>query len=221
MNILPVVGGIISLFGAFRQQQQADTAAGLSREALELQKRVVDAYLKELEELKPYREAMRELAATRMTMAPMAWSRWTSDPWRLTPSLPPIQKLLNPPTRNSQKMGMMVGMVVTAVEVKIVVEACRGRSHGHGLTGNHLDSEKLRGYKCPHLETHRQYMEWTQKPQPNLLKHTGGHGSVGRKRAAERRNVSSKKYGPANTYHLLTGANLSLSLQKQYSSHPS
>jgi hypothetical protein len=97
MNILPVIGGIISLFGAFRQQQQADTAAGLSREALELQKRVVDAYLKELEELKPYREAMRELTATRMTMAPIGWSRWTSDPWRLTPSLPPIQKLLNPP----------------------------------------------------------------------------------------------------------------------------
>jgi hypothetical protein len=102
MNILPVVGGIISLFGAFRQQQQADTAAGLSREALELQKRVVDAYLKELEELKPYREAMRELAATRMTMAPMAWSRWTSDPWRLTTSLPPIQKLLNPPKKQPE-----------------------------------------------------------------------------------------------------------------------
>jgi uncharacterized membrane protein YgcG len=102
MNILPVVGGIISLFGAFRQQQQADTAAGLSREALELQKRVVDAYLKELEELKPYREAMRELAATRMTMAPIGWSRWTSDPWRLTPSLPPIQKLLNTPKKQPE-----------------------------------------------------------------------------------------------------------------------
>jgi hypothetical protein len=104
-NILPVVGGIISLFGAFRQQQQADTAAGLSREALELQKRVVDAYLKELEELKPYREAMRELAATRMTMAPAGWSRWTSDPWRLTTSLPPVQKLLNPPRPQNPSNG--------------------------------------------------------------------------------------------------------------------
>jgi hypothetical protein len=105
MDILPVVGGIISLFGALRQQQQADTAAGLSREALELQKRVVDAYLKELEELKPYREAMRELAATRMTMAPAGWGRWTSDPWRLTPALPPVQKLLNPPRPQNPSNG--------------------------------------------------------------------------------------------------------------------
>jgi hypothetical protein len=105
MNILPAVGGIISLFGALRQQQQADTAAGLSREALELQKRVVDAYLKELEELKPYREAMRELAATRMTMAPAGWGRWTSDPWRLTPALPPVQKLLNPPRPQNPSNG--------------------------------------------------------------------------------------------------------------------
>jgi hypothetical protein len=97
MNILPVVGGIISLFGALSQQQQAAQAAGLSREALELQKKVIDAYLEELRELKPYREAMRELTATRMTMAPIGWSKWTSDPWRLTTSLPPIQKLLNPP----------------------------------------------------------------------------------------------------------------------------
>jgi hypothetical protein len=104
-NILPVVGGIISLFGALRQQQQTDTAAGLSREALELQKRVVDAYLKELEELKPYREAMRELAATRMTMAPIGWSRWTSDPWRLTTSLPPVQKLLNTPRPQNPSNG--------------------------------------------------------------------------------------------------------------------
>jgi hypothetical protein len=104
-NILPVVGGIISLFSTLRQQQQADTAAGLSREALELQKKIVDAYLKELEELKPYREAMRELAATRMTMAPIGWSRWTSDPWRLTTSLPPVQKLLNPPRPQNPSNG--------------------------------------------------------------------------------------------------------------------
>jgi hypothetical protein len=104
-NILPVVGGIISLFSTLRQQQQADTAAGLSREALELQKKIVDAYLKELEELKPYREAMRELAATHMTMAPIGWSRWTSDPWRLTPSLPPVQKLLNPPRPQNPSNG--------------------------------------------------------------------------------------------------------------------
>jgi len=105
MDILPIVGGITSLIGAFRQQRQADIAAGLSREALELQKRVVDAYLKELEELKPYREAMRELAATRMTMAPVGWGRWTSDPWRLTASLPPIQKLLNPPRSQNPSNG--------------------------------------------------------------------------------------------------------------------
>jgi hypothetical protein len=96
-QVAPIIGGLFGLFGAISQQQQAAQAAGLSREALELQKKVVDAYLKELEELKPYREAMRELTATRMTMAPAGWSRWTSDPWRLTPSLPPIQKLLNPP----------------------------------------------------------------------------------------------------------------------------
>jgi hypothetical protein len=100
-DVLPIVTGFLGIFGALRQQQQADTAAGLSKEALELQKRVVDAYLKELEELKPYREAMRELAATRMTMAPIGWSRWTSDPWRLTTNLPPIQKLLNPPRPQS------------------------------------------------------------------------------------------------------------------------
>jgi hypothetical protein len=97
----PIIGGLFGLFGAISQQQQASQAAGLSREALELQKRVVDAYLKELEELKPYREAMRELAATRMTMAPIGWSRWASDPWRLTTNLPPIQKLLNPPRPQS------------------------------------------------------------------------------------------------------------------------
>jgi hypothetical protein len=102
MNILPVVGGFISLFGALSQQQQAAQAAGLSKEALELQKKIIDAYLKELEELKPYREAMRELAATRMTMAPAGWSRWTSDPWRLTTSLPPIQKLLNLPKKQPE-----------------------------------------------------------------------------------------------------------------------
>ena len=96
-EVAPVIGGLFGLFGAISQQQQASQAAGLSREALELQKRVVDAYLQELEELKPYRQAMRELAATRMTMAPTGWGRWTSDPWRLTPGLPPIQKLLNPP----------------------------------------------------------------------------------------------------------------------------
>jgi hypothetical protein len=96
-QVAPIIGGLFGLFGAISQQQQAAQAAGLSREALELQKKVVDAYLKELEELKPYREAMRELTATRMTMAPAGWSRWTSDPWRLTPGLPPIQKLLNPP----------------------------------------------------------------------------------------------------------------------------
>jgi hypothetical protein len=104
-NVLPVIGGFISLFGALSQQQQAAQAAGMSKEALELQKKIVDAYLKELEELKPYREAMRELAATRMTMAPAGWSRWTSDPWRLTTSLPPVQKLLNPPRPQNPSNG--------------------------------------------------------------------------------------------------------------------
>jgi hypothetical protein len=104
-EVAPFIGGLFGLFGAMSQQQQASQAAGLSREALELQKRVVDAYLKELEELKPYREAMRELAATRMTMAPTGWSRWTSDPWRLTTSLPPIQKLLNPPRPQNPSNG--------------------------------------------------------------------------------------------------------------------
>jgi hypothetical protein len=104
-NVLPVIGGFISLFGALSQQQQAAQAAGMSKEALELQKKIVDAYLKELEELKPYREAMRELAATRMTMAPIGWSRWTSDPWRLTTSLPPVQKLLNPPRPQNPSNG--------------------------------------------------------------------------------------------------------------------
>jgi hypothetical protein len=69
----------------------------MSREALELQKRVIDAYLKELEELKPYRHALRQLGATRMTWAPQGWSRWTSDPWRYTADLPPVQTLLSPP----------------------------------------------------------------------------------------------------------------------------
>jgi hypothetical protein len=104
-DLLKVIGGLFGIFGAIGQQQQASQAAALSREALELQKRVVDAYLKELEELKPYREAMRELTATRMTMAPVGWSRWTSDPWRLTPSLPPIQKLLNPPRPQNPSNG--------------------------------------------------------------------------------------------------------------------
>jgi hypothetical protein len=104
-EVAPIIGGLFGLFGAISQQQQAAQAAGLSREALELQKRVVDAYLKELEELKPYREAMRELAATRMTMAPIGWSRWTSDPWRLTTNLPPIQKLLNPPRPQNPTNG--------------------------------------------------------------------------------------------------------------------
>ena len=104
-EVAPIIGGLFGLFGAISQQQQAAQAAGLSREALELQKKIIDAYLKELEELKPYREAMRELAATRMTMAPVGWSRWTSDPWRLTASLPPIQKLLNPPRPQNPTNG--------------------------------------------------------------------------------------------------------------------
>jgi hypothetical protein len=104
-QVAPIIGGLFGLFGAISQQQQAAQAAGLSREALELQKKVVDAYLKELEELKPYREAMRELTATRMTMAPAGWSRWTSDPWRLTTSLPPVQKLLNQPRPQNPSNG--------------------------------------------------------------------------------------------------------------------
>jgi hypothetical protein len=104
-QVAPIIGGLFGLFGAISQQQQAAQAAGLSREALELQKKVIDAYLEELRELKPYREAMRELTATRMTMAPTGWGRWTSDPWRLTTSLPPIQKLLNLPRPQNPSNG--------------------------------------------------------------------------------------------------------------------
>lgn len=94
IGALGVLGG---LKGASAQQQAASQAAALSKEQLELYKKVVDQYLKEVEELKPYRSAMRQLGAMRMTWAPSGWGRWTSDPWRLTSDLPPIARMLNPP----------------------------------------------------------------------------------------------------------------------------
>lgn len=90
----PIIGGLFGLFGALSQQQQAQAAQGLSREALELQKRVIDAYLKEMEELKPYREGLRKLSASMLNVTPYGWSNWTSWNWRL-PSLPPAQFLID------------------------------------------------------------------------------------------------------------------------------
>lgn len=92
-QIAPIIGGIFGLFGALSQQQQAAQAAGLSREALELQKRIIDAYLKEYEETRPYREGLRKLGAYMMGQKPYGWERWTSSPWRL-PTMPPARQLI-------------------------------------------------------------------------------------------------------------------------------
>lgn len=91
--VLPIIGGITGLFGAISQQQQAAQAAGMSREALELQKRVVDAYLKEYEETRPYREGLRKLGAYMLGQKPYGWESWTSYPWRL-PETPPARRLI-------------------------------------------------------------------------------------------------------------------------------
>lgn len=91
--VLPIIGGVASLFGAISQQQQAAQAAGMSREALELQKRVIDAYLKEYEETRPYREGLRKLGAYMMGQKPYGWEQWTSSQWRL-PTMPPAQRLI-------------------------------------------------------------------------------------------------------------------------------
>ncbi|MEM4217071.1 MAG: hypothetical protein QXZ09_03525 [Candidatus Methanomethylicaceae archaeon] len=91
--VLPIIGGVASLFGAISQQQQAAQAAGMSREALELQKRVIDAYLKEYEETRPYREGLRKLGAYMMGQKPYGWESWTSYPWRL-PETPPARRLI-------------------------------------------------------------------------------------------------------------------------------
>ncbi|MEM4360469.1 MAG: hypothetical protein QXT45_08075 [Candidatus Bilamarchaeaceae archaeon] len=91
--VLPIIGGVASLFGAISQQQQAAQAAGMSREALELQKRVIDAYLKEYEETRPYREGLRKLGAYMMGQKPYGWEQWTSSQWRL-PTMPPARQLI-------------------------------------------------------------------------------------------------------------------------------
>lgn len=92
-DIFKILGGLFGLFGAVSQQQQASQAAGLSREALELQKRVIDAYLKEYEETRPYREGLRKLGVYMLGQRPYGWEQWTSSPWRL-PYLPPAQALI-------------------------------------------------------------------------------------------------------------------------------
>ncbi|MEM4297334.1 MAG: hypothetical protein QW815_03075 [Nitrososphaerota archaeon] len=108
LQVLPVITG---LFGAISQQQQASAAAGMSKEALELQKKIVDAYLKEYEEMRPYREGLRKLGAYMLGQKPYGWEQWTSSPWRLS-SLPPAQTLIQlgqipitttPPTGNEEE----------------------------------------------------------------------------------------------------------------------
>lgn len=92
-GVLPIIGGIAGLFGAISQQQQASQAAGLSKEALELQKRIIDAYLKEYEETRPYREGLRKLGAYMLGQKPYGWENWTSYSWRL-PEMPPARQLI-------------------------------------------------------------------------------------------------------------------------------
>ena len=93
----PLIGGIFGLIGASQQQAAASQAAALSKEQLEIYKRVVDEYLKEQERMRPYREFLRSLGARRTTWAPSAWGRWTSDPWRLTTEIVPPYLMQPPP----------------------------------------------------------------------------------------------------------------------------
>jgi len=100
-QVLPIIGAGLGLFGAIQQQQQASAAQAVSREALEMQKQLIEEFKKELEELRPHRRALREMARQRLGQAPLGWNRWTSDVWRLRPyDLPPPPQPTPPPSQN-------------------------------------------------------------------------------------------------------------------------